>query len=77
MAEVYWKDEDGVEHEVLKDRFGDYYVEDGDTWIWLNDEDLIELGLVEEEDEEDEDDGFDWKREVELWNREFERELLI
>lgn len=55
MAKVYWKDEKGVEHEVLCDRRGDYYYEDGDWDVYLDDEDLIELGLVEEEEE----DGFD------------------
>lgn len=54
MAEVYWKDENGVEHELLRDRRGDYYYEDGDSDVYLDDEDLIELGLVEEDDDEDE-----------------------
>lgn len=51
MEKVYWTDENGVKRELLRDRRGDYYYEDGDWDCYLDDEDLIALGLIEEDEE--------------------------
>ena len=50
----YWTDENGVAHRILFDG-DDYIVVDGDTTVYLEDEDIYDEEELEERKDDDDD----------------------